>query len=54
MGFSDRCYDFLKIFSPKYLAKILAFLQKLLPVFVKKIGHNIGFREKRQFFSAGN
>jgi hypothetical protein len=41
----------LKIFSPKNLAKILAFLLKLHLVFAKKYDENIGvFLEKRQIF----
>jgi hypothetical protein len=39
-----------KIFSPKNLAKKLAFLLKLLLVFCKNCDHNIVFWEKRQFF----
>jgi hypothetical protein len=44
----DRCYDFKNIFAKKFATKL--FLLKLLP-FCKKIVHNIGFGEKRQFFA---
>jgi hypothetical protein len=40
----------LKIFSPKKLAKILAFFAQTKASFCKNCDHNIGFREKRQFF----
>jgi hypothetical protein len=39
-----------KIFSPKNLAKILAFLTQNKASFRKNCDHNIGFFEKRQFF----
>jgi hypothetical protein len=40
-----------KIFSPKTLAKLLAFLLKLLLVFFKKYDRNIGFWKKRFYFA---
>jgi hypothetical protein len=39
-----------KIFSPKNLAKILAFLSQNKASFCKNCDRNIGFWEKRQFF----
>jgi hypothetical protein len=39
----DRCYDFLKIFSPKNLAKILTFFaQTTAWFFLQKCERNIG------------
>jgi hypothetical protein len=40
----------LKIFSPKNLAKKLAFKTQKQLVYFKTVGHNIGFQEKRQYF----
>jgi hypothetical protein len=40
----------LKIFSPKNLAKVFAFLAQTTVSFCKNCDRNIGFREKRQFF----
>jgi hypothetical protein len=39
-----------KIFSPKFLAKKLAFLTQDKAKFWNKIDHNIGFWQKSQFF----
>jgi hypothetical protein len=39
----------LKIFSPKNLAKILAFFCSNYYYFLQKFDHNIGFREKAIF-----
>jgi hypothetical protein len=41
---------FFKIFSPKNLAKKLAFFVQTTASFCKNCGHDIGFWEKRQFF----
>jgi hypothetical protein len=41
----------LKLFSPKNVAKILAFFAQTTVTFCKKIDHNIGFLEKRHFFA---
>jgi hypothetical protein len=41
---------FFKIFSPKNLAKKLAFLSQNKAKICKNFYHNIGFWEKRQFF----
>jgi hypothetical protein len=40
-----------RIFSPKNLAKILAFLTQNKASFCKNCDHNNGFCEKRQFFA---
>jgi hypothetical protein len=40
----------LQIFSPKNLAKILAFFAQTTARFWKNCDHNIGFWELRQFF----
>jgi hypothetical protein len=39
-----------QIFSPKNLAKILAFFAQTTASYCKNCDHNIGFWEKRQFF----
>jgi hypothetical protein len=39
-----------EIFSPKNLAKKLAFLTQNKRQFCRKSDHNIGIKEKRQFF----
>jgi hypothetical protein len=39
-----------KIFSPKKLEKILACFAQTTGSFCKNCDHNIGFRQKRQFF----
>jgi hypothetical protein len=41
----------LKIFSPKNLAKILAFLLKLLPVFAKIVIITLAFEKNANFFA---
>jgi hypothetical protein len=48
--YRDRCYD-LKIFSPKNLTKILAFLLKLLLVFCKKVIITLVFEKNANFFA---
>jgi hypothetical protein len=45
----DRCYDFLNIFAKKFSEKIGVFVSKQSQI-LKKVDHNIGFWEKRQFF----
>jgi hypothetical protein len=44
-----RCYDFKNIFA-KNLAKKGVFDLKQSQILQKNFDHNIGFREKRQFF----
>jgi hypothetical protein len=41
----------LKTFSPKNLAKTMAFFAQTTASFCKNCYHNIGFWEKRQFFA---
>jgi hypothetical protein len=49
----DRCYDILKLFSPKNLAKILAFFAKTTASFWKKLIITLVF-EEHAIFSAEN
>jgi hypothetical protein len=45
----DRCYDFLNIFAEKFSERN-GVLSQNKAKFWKKVDHNIGFWDKRQFF----